>query len=75
MFPIKTKITTAINVEDELNSIEDMPVSAFIKELSIKWTNGEFTGTDIRVTGYIKPYRKLLYFLINVVFCGKLQIQ
>ncbi len=37
MSPIETKRTTAIKVADALNSIEDMPVSAFAKELSAKW--------------------------------------
>lgn len=36
MSPIETKRTTAIKVADALNSIEDVPVSAFAKELFCK---------------------------------------
>lgn len=46
MSPIETKRTTAIKVADALNSIEDVPVSAFAKELSAKWANGDIESKD-----------------------------
>ena len=43
---IETKRTTAIKVADALNSIEGVPVSAFAKELSAKWANGDIEFKD-----------------------------
>lgn len=58
MSPIRTKRTTAIKVADALNSIEGVPVSAFVKDLSAKWTKGEMTGADMKVT-LIAKHKKI----------------
>ena len=59
MSPIEIKRTAAIKVADELNSIEDVPVSAFAKELYAKWAKGEITGTDMKAA-LIAKHRKIL---------------
>lgn len=48
MSPIETRRTAAIKVADALNMIEGVPVSAFAKDLSIKWAKGEITSSDMK---------------------------
>lgn len=60
MSPIETKRMTAIKVADALNSIEGVPVSAFVKELSAKWAKGEITDADMKAALIAKHDNKLV---------------
>lgn len=42
------KRQNAVRVADTLNKIEGVPVTAFARELSLKWAKGEITGEQMK---------------------------
>lgn len=44
----QVKRQNAIRVADAINKIEGAPVTAFARELSLKWSKGEITGQQMK---------------------------
>lgn len=44
----QVKRQNAVRVADALNKIEGVPVTAFARELSMKWSKGEITGEQMK---------------------------
>ncbi len=45
---LQVKRQNAVRVADALNKIEGVPVTAFARELSAKWSKGEITGEQMK---------------------------
>ena len=48
--PIRNRRAEAVKLADNLNSMEEVPVSAYPKEFSQSWVNGELTGEQMKTT-------------------------
>ena len=46
--PIRNRRAEAVKLADNLNSMEEVPVSAYPKEFSQSWVNGELTGEQMK---------------------------
>ena len=47
----------AVRVADAMNKIEGVPVTAFARELSTKWANGEISGEQMK-TALLAKHKK-----------------
>ena len=45
---VQVKRQNAVRVADALNKIEGVPITAFARELSLKWSKGEITGEQMK---------------------------
>ena len=48
--PIRNRRAEAVKLADNLNSMEEVPVSAYPKEFSQSWVTGELTGEQMKTT-------------------------
>ncbi len=55
--PIRNRRAEAVKLADNLNSMEEVPVSAYPKEFSQSWVNGELTGEQMKTLCW--PFTKV----------------
>ena len=55
--PIRNRRAEAVKLADNLNSMEEVPVSAYPKEFSQSWVNGELTGEQMKEALLASHYR------------------
>ena len=48
--PIRNRRAEAVKLADNLNSMEEVPVSEYAKMLSQCWANGDLTGEQMKTT-------------------------